>query len=67
MPIEREVPTPMFLFGKDISIQDSLDKWEQNLTTNTLTNYDEQVSKQALKNQEKSLTDKRLLPKTPTA
>ena len=40
LPIDHEVPKPVFLFGKEISVQGSLYKWEENLTTNTLTNYD---------------------------
>ena len=43
----------MFLFGKDVSIQTSLDKWEQSLTTNTLTDYDDRVAQQALRISEK--------------
>lgn len=41
LPVEHIVPKPMFLFGKEINIEKSLHKWEENLTTNTLTNYDE--------------------------
>lgn len=41
IPVEHEVPKPMFLFGKEISIEASLHKWEESLTTNTHTNYDE--------------------------
>ena len=48
-PVEHEVPKPMFLFGKEISITGSLAKWEESLTTNTHTNYQEQVSLRALK------------------
>ena len=44
LPVEQVVPKPMFLFGKEISIEGSLSKWEQSLTTNTLTNYEEQVT-----------------------
>lgn len=44
LPIEYEVPKPMFLFGKDISIQTSLDQWEASLATNTHTDYDERVT-----------------------
>ena len=39
----------MFLFGKDICIQTSLDRWEASLATNTLTDYDERVSHEALR------------------
>ena len=38
----------MFLFGKEISVEGSLLKWEESLVTNNLTDYDEQISKQAL-------------------
>ena len=41
LPVEHEVPKPMFLFGKEISVEGSLLKWEESLTTNTLTDYDE--------------------------
>ena len=43
----------MFLFGKDISIQTSLDKWESSLITNTLTDYDQRVAQEALRISEK--------------
>lgn len=49
IPVEFEMPKPMFLFGKEISVTGSLTKWEQSLTTNTLTNYQEQVSMRAVK------------------
>ena len=48
LPVEHEVPKPMFLFGKEISVEGSLLKWEESLVTNNLTDYDEQISKQAL-------------------
>ena len=44
MPTEIQVPKPMVLFGKHISIESSLEKWEHTLNTNTLTNFDEQIS-----------------------
>ena len=44
LPVEYEVPKPMMFFGKDISIQTSLDRWEASLATNTHTDYDEKVS-----------------------
>lgn len=56
IPVEHEVPKPMFIFGKEISIEASLHKWEESLTTNTLTNYDEQISKQALRMSAKNST-----------
>lgn len=43
----------MFLFGKDICIQTSLDKWESSLITNTLTDYDQRVAQEALRISEK--------------
>lgn len=48
MPSEIEVPKPIILFGKHISIENSLEKWEHTLSTNTLTNFDEAVSMQAI-------------------
>ena len=44
MPTEIEVPKPIILFGKHISIENSLEKWEHTLNTNTLTNFDEAIS-----------------------
>ena len=41
IPVEHVVPKPMFLFGKEISVASSLAKWEESLTTNTHTNYQE--------------------------
>lgn len=48
------MPKPVFLFGKEINIEGSLHKWEENLTTNTLINYDLQVSQQAIRISEKN-------------
>ena len=66
LPIEHHVPKPMFLFGKEINIEKSLHKWEENLTTNTLTDYDEQVSKQAMRISAKNST-KPIVAQTPMA
>ena len=49
LPVEHTIPKPTFLFGKEISVTGSLSKWEESLTTNTQTNYQEQVSLRALK------------------
>ena len=55
----------MFLFGKDISIQTSLDKWESSLTTNTLTDYDQRVAQEAVRLSEKG--SKKQIAQTPAA
>ena len=44
LPVDFEAVKPSFLFGKDISVQSSLAKWEESLATNTLTDYEERVS-----------------------
>lgn len=45
MPTEIEVPKPVLLFGKHISIQNSLDKWESVCNP---TNFDFEVSMKAI-------------------
>ena len=50
MPVEHEIPKSMFgIFSKDISVAGSLDKWEESLTTNSRTDYEAQVAREAVR------------------